>query len=227
MKKTLLIILLVSLLVGIQSVYAFPDSVGIIDTFVRADSGTLGVNWTQKVDSDETCAGLELKDNGAQPLTSSSNCSAYYNADTFGPNLDVWTTQVRGGSPAGRIYYHLVDAGTGSPDGYYVEWSNAADFVRIRRIDNGTPTTICTFTVTPVTGDSIGVSYRDGVHRAWLKVGAGAWTEQCSATDVTYPLKGNVGLHIFGASGAGGANVAPFAGGTVAGLTRALMGVGQ
>jgi hypothetical protein len=85
------------------------------DDFNRADSGSLGANWT------ETDHGLQIVSNEARVITNGAYQFAYWNADAF--DSDHYSQAVFAGSPAdmevctrvqagGNLYMLMVNSGS-------------------------------------------------------------------------------------------------------------------
>ena len=65
---------------------ATPFSQTIVrDTFTRANSGTLGANWTSLSDTQDTQV-LSIVSNAAQPAVVGGRAASFWNANTFTPD---------------------------------------------------------------------------------------------------------------------------------------------
>lgn len=87
------------------------------DSFVRANAGTLGANWTTQTDSTDTGV-IGITSNAAVPTASGNNSASYFSAATFPANQyaqcivsGTGGATTHGGGPATRMssgnYYQM------------------------------------------------------------------------------------------------------------------------
>lgn len=193
--------------------WSFPTT-DVTETFTGTDgTSPPNANWTNQIGA--TACGLQIISNAASPVTSSTNCTAYYNVTTY-TNVDAYVTWMSGGSPIIEVWCRIQSPGSGAVDGYKVQHNTGADTLKLFRVDNNTDTQLgTTDTIVLANGDSIGIECNGSTIKAFFKLAAGAWTEQESQTDATYGSAGNVGLRCSGSSGAGGTLCDGFGIGTV------------
>lgn len=138
---------------------AFPTT-PILDNFNRGDEGPPpSANWTTVTWSD---GGLKVLSNAAVPeATTTGDYIIYWNASTFGPNLEARFTIVDYVITANVSYaefYLLVDDPVDFNVYYYIEIDKDG-FVRLYR-ESGIK---ATETVTLTDGDQWGIEIIDGV----------------------------------------------------------------
>lgn len=168
---------------------AFPTT-PILDNFNRADSGTLGSNWTISGDVD-----LAISSNQAAPSSAAAFNNDYYNVKTFlnceayvtvnvkPTNGDLMGLQARFQSGGETYYLEIIsDAGTDTwALGYFDGISSGFE------LDSGTQEI--------TNGDSFGIACIGSSIQAWYKSGAGAWTLLSSKEDTTLTADGFLGLY--------------------------------
>lgn len=192
------------------ALWAFP-SVSVIDDFNRANNADLGSNWTNPVDNND-CA-LQIVSNTARVTSTSTDCSEYWNVGNLGPDVEAYATITTKAGGLFYLYCRLQSEGTSGVDGYLAYASDAADLIRLYRLDNNVLTQLATAAQLWADGDALGISCVGTTIQVWRKAtGGGSWTLIHSQTDSTYQAAGKVGL--FMRTGAGGA-VDDFAAGTL------------
>jgi hypothetical protein len=150
-----------------------PFSVTIVrDTFVRANSGTLGANWTTISDSTDTGT-IGITSNAAAPQVLAANSAAFYNAAVFRPdqyseciiNSSAFGTNTHGGGP-------IVRASSANGGSYYRMFVNLlGGVVACQKLVNGSFSGVVTGTGAAVAGSlarlevvgSVLTGYIDGV----------------------------------------------------------------
>jgi hypothetical protein len=143
-----------------------------LDTFNRADEGPPpGPNWAHPVLSTDP-SGLVVDSNSLQ-CNGTPNCSAYWNASTFGPNVRVTLAvpdTVSGGNQIINLYVRLTSPNVAaSTDGYECRFrpDDLQNDVLIRRLDNSSGTTLSTTSVDIDDGETIGCSAIGNQVCAW------------------------------------------------------------
>ena len=175
----------------------------LLDTFNRGDEGPPpGLYWD---------SGIR---NGDESLIVSSNeCRV---DATGGPDFGAcWYTQTEATANWCEAYVTISwlpstgnsvevlarvrDPATAAVDGYAVRYSNTGGHgggaVYIYRIDNDVYTQIASQIVLFANGDGLGIRCNGSSITAWRKTG-GAWVQQTSAVDATYPDAGLIGLAV-------------------------------
>jgi len=186
---------------------AFP-TIGILDDFNRADSGTLGASWTADV-INLGLSSLQIVSNAASTVGGFRN--NWWNGTTFGPDVEVTTTikstflNVDDGDGGwagtqGGLYARLVTPGTAGADGYYLFFFGGeitGYWAFLQRVDNGVFTTLgATYTgFTVSTDDKFGISVVGSTLTFYRKPAAGSWAQvSTTRTDTTYSAAGYIGL---------------------------------
>lgn len=143
--------------------WAFPDN-GVLDTFTGSDgTNPPSANWTNGI---YTADGIWIQDNAATTNNASGfEGHGYWNVQTFGPDSEAYATIVDvAAAQFGSVYARLTTPGVGTADGYLVEWIDGSSQLLIRRLDNGTTTTLGTaITQTIATGERE-VKHVNGTH---------------------------------------------------------------
>lgn len=181
---------------------AFPSVAALLDNFNRADGDGLGSNWTEPMVSTDTSSDLDISSNGVISNAGSGvRSSAYWNAATFGPDVEAYVTYVN--TPQtnriSEVCARIHEFTSTSPDGYSVRNAAAAtDVIRIFRLDDGTYTQLgADINQEFAGGDKLGIecigdqiaAYRyNAVSLSWSQVGV--------RTEATYDTAGNVGLAV-------------------------------
>lgn len=204
------------------SAEGFPDN-GVLDTFTGTDGANPpNANWTN-ADIRSGGAGCTRDDNAVGPGATSGFWGCYWNASTFGPDAEAYATIVNIGSTGfGAVCARLTTPGSGTTDGYCVEWADATSQIFIYRVDNEVGTQLgATISQTITTTDKIGISAIGDQICAWFSDSGGAWTQLACRTDGTYTAAGRIGLYLNGTLGVGAMD--DFGGGTTASASSNFM----
>lgn len=173
----------------------FPTT-GLLDNFNRADSGTLGANWTNKVGAGDA-AGLKIVSNHAEVVTAGSTNGAYWSVGTVGPDSEAYVTlaSVPTGGGHAEVFARLVNAG-GTFSGYGIDMSGSG-LMALYRWDAGANTQLGSGygPVTLTAGDAIGIECA-GLWISSYYYTSGTWSQGDSSGDTTYPAAGHIGLRI-------------------------------
>jgi hypothetical protein len=135
---------------------ATPFSQTIVrDTFTRANSGTLGANWTANSDA-ITTGTIGIVSNSAQSVTGigTGNAASFYNAATFLPNQ--YSECILNGSALGTNTHLVGPTVRGSAAGYYRftgNMSNTAANVQLAKVVGGSFTSLASTSITLALGD--------------------------------------------------------------------------
>jgi hypothetical protein len=179
---------------------AFGDT-GVLDNFNRGD-GAPGANWSALWGDPQ----FEIVSN--QAYASGSWKSGYWNPGTFGPDSEVFLTNV---TPSTNYIFARLTA-TASPTGYLL-WIQA-DAGALYRIASGTKTQLgAGFAMSYDAGNGVGLECIGSTIKAYENAGSG-WTELATRDDETYGTAGYLG---FDCAAAGYWD--NFGGGTVGGGT--------
>jgi hypothetical protein len=134
-----------------------------LDNFNRADEGPPpSANWAGPVLSTDP-SGLVVESN-TLVCNDTPNCSGYWNASTFGPNMRVSLQvpdTVSGGTQIINLYVRLTNPNVAaSTDGYECRFrpDDLQNDVLIRRLDNSSGTTLSTTAVDIDDGETIACS---------------------------------------------------------------------
>ena len=190
----------------------FPTT-GVLDDFNRSNSGTLGANWIS-VFSD-----LSISSNRAAGSSSSDN-DDYYNAASYGPDVEAYTTitTLPGNNNYVQLWARLDVTNTNL---YLLEYEqlSGTDAVRFYRVDGGSSIVQIGSTINQnfSAGDLLGLRIVGSALTAWYKPTGGSWTLLGSVMDGTYDNAGYIGLGIYGTTG----RVDDFGGGNVTGMSLA------
>lgn len=172
---------------------AFGDALAVIDDYNRADAATLGANWSSEP-LNNGAAMPAIVTNRAMSQGAFSSVAAWYNAATFGPDVEVAHTLPVAGSQYVYLFVRLTDpsASANTADGYALELVNTA--MNIYRQDNAVGTALgAEQTVTfPSSGDRLGFEANGSTLQAHRHTGSWA-TYGASRSDATYAAEGYVG----------------------------------
>jgi len=172
---------------------SFPTT-SVLDDFMRANESPLTGNWTNQMVSGT--GGINLTSN--QLVCGGVFCSAYWNAATFGPDMEAYFTIPTVGATGSCVSTVLRGSGTGATFTGYLLFackSAGTDTFEFYGLNNTTFTMIgSTINQEFSNGDSIGASIVGTTLKAYYQAGAGAWTEIGSETDATYSGTGFIGL---------------------------------
>lgn len=195
---------------------AFPTT-GILDSFNRADSATLGGNWTEDIyASNDVAAGIFSNQARVQSVTFGSawlnnanygpNCEAYFTLvnsldalfwDPYAMDLDAWYYQ------RVQLFLRLQQPGSaGTADAYMFLLSGGlsdAGGIWYYRIDNQVLTVLGVNgeAVSQATGDQWGFEANGSNLKAYRKPSGGSWAAVGSGrTDNTYNSAGRIGFYL-------------------------------
>ena len=192
---------------------AFPHT-SILDTFNRADSGSLGANWTQLNPgggAGYTSTQVGISGNAAyDPQTAGANkASAAWTATQFAANQEAFCTIAVVPGDAYGVCLRCQNVGGIGCKYYFVQ--TTAPSWNINRIDNfSTSTQLTSGATTVVNGDQFGGRVYDSggnvVIEIW-KLVSGTWTRLGSYTDSSASKITGVGYVGFVVGNANGSSV--------------------
>jgi hypothetical protein len=183
----------------------FPTNTTILDTFTGTED-PVTTNWTGVLFNGDS--GGMAKTGGilTNQTGGGTDTSAWWDAGTFGPGVEVFTTVTTASGVAAnqfKLLARISNPGTANASGYelHVEKSAGTDIWRIRRRDNVTSTQLgADMNQEIVSGDSIGLACIGNQISAYYKPAAGSWTLVGTRTDSTYGGSGVIGVKTFQAS---------------------------
>ncbi len=146
----------------------------MLDNFNRAN-GPVGSNWTDIHAGSFSTMNIQ-NSVAVDPASASGYAWNYWNASTFGPDVEAYTTiATYSGNDTLRIGAR-VSVTSSTYNGYFVSIAATGTW-SILRITSGTPTTLATGSVTdPVSsGDQIGIRIVGSVITALHKTAANGW----------------------------------------------------
>lgn len=181
---------------------ADPSTSSLLDDFNRADDSSPppGTSWTNGVITFVGGEGIVIVSNQACRLSSGGyRQGGYWNLGTFS-NVDVvvelsaWTA---GAGEGFCVYARLAEVGSGTTDGYQVDFSHNGSTVdvTINRYLDTSPTSLRTVAISALAAnDKLAFTCRGDLLIAWRRdSGASEWTQVVAALDGTY-VNGFVGL---------------------------------
>ena len=172
---------------------AFPTT-GVLDTFDRANSGSLGANWN------ETLVGSwSIASNLAAPDSVAGGAAfAFWSAAAFTDDVEAYaivSTKPPDGS-SGYIFARLQQTGSlATLDGYdvHVVAASGTDTFEIQRLDNAVSTVLTSGSQELTNGNGVGIEIIGTTLRALINTGSG-YTQVLSTTSSTYTGSGNIGI---------------------------------
>jgi hypothetical protein len=159
----------------------------VLDDFNRAD-GPVGSSWSV-IRPNPGFAAMNVSGNVAVDASSSAFAWNYWNATTFGPDVEAYATISRlGASDTMRVGARVT--GGNAHSGYYVSISSAGSW-SIIRVDNGSSTTTTLTSVQrPVAaGDSVGIRIIGSVVIALHRSGGNDWVQVLSYDTASDPIR--------------------------------------
>lgn len=204
---------------------AFPTT-SVLDDFNRADSGSLGSNWSVSYYlAGSTPHGI-ASNQCAVPSGTFHYPREYYNVSTYGPDSEAFytlVTVIADGEDACIVGLRQKEAGSGTHDDYHFDlgaMSAGTDTsLRLVRTDNGSGSGGRTqlgasFSQAVTNGYKYGIEAIGSDITAYTDTGGG-WASMATRSDSTYTAAGNLNLTApYG--GSGNFNVVDdFGGGTV------------
>jgi hypothetical protein len=164
-------------LVGVVPQPSLAPTTPVLDNFNRAN-GSVGANWT--VMKSGSFSTMNISGNAAVNPSSTQFAWNYWNAGSFGPDVEAYATVASYGSnDVIRIGARVT--GGSSYSGYFVAVS-AAGVWSIIRIDNGgSPVTLAGGVSDPLaSGDQIAIRIVGSVVTALHKTPSGTWRQVLS-----------------------------------------------
>jgi hypothetical protein len=189
-----------------RSIWLAPEepSQTLLDNANRADEGPPpSTSWANGLITFVAGEGVVVSSNNfCRKSSGGYRQGSYYNAATFGPNID--TVAELGGLPdfdadGIGLYGPITTPGDPTTDGYALWLERASSTLytwRIWRLDNagvGVDFGGDSFSA-PAVGDLIAFTKRSSVIRVWHKPSAGVWVIKNEMIDTTYNAPGFVGL---------------------------------
>lgn len=179
----------------------------VIEAFTGTDGTTpVNSNWSNDVLL-KGSRGIKIASNEGIGNTASVFNTAWYNAATFGPDVEAWVTIPTVpalATDAVGILLRIVTPGTGTASGYSLlaRKQAAVDTIEMNRTDN-TVDTLLSPSVTQefAAGDAFGLQAIGPYLTAFYKPSGGPWSSLFTRYDSTYTAAGYVALAIDNSSG--------------------------
>jgi hypothetical protein len=191
---------------------ALAPSTPILDDFNRAD-GPAGANWAVIRSNFVT---MNVSSNAAVDSSTTTFAFNYWKPATYGPDAEAYATIAAWGGSAEnlRIGARVINPGTNSDSGYFVQVSGTGVW-SIIRIDSGVSTTLATGpTQVPAEGDGVAIRIVGSVVTALHETSSSGWAQVLSydtSSDATrYTAAGSLAV------GMKPSTIDDFGGGTVA-----------
>lgn len=214
-----------------------------LDEFNRADSATLGANWTEDPFLTHVSgSGLSIVSNQAAPDLNSAWNLAYWSAESYSGDMESVVTvgQKPGDNSFFRIFTRCRNPTTTGVTGYILLVTarpGASDSWKLVRADSNIQRVLISPATDPLRefspGDKLRLTSIGDQHRGAINDGSG-WVDVVFATDVTYTGAGTcfIGWGVDGGPGNTAARAESFSGGAIANAgqrfgTATLMGVGR
>jgi hypothetical protein len=169
----------------------------VLDNFNRAN-GAVGSNWSN-IRPTTGFAAMNVSASGAVDASSTQFAWNFWNAATFGPNVEAYVTvRSYGASDTIRIGAR-VTGGTNSYSGYYVSVSAAGAWSIIRIDNGGSPITLASgVTKTLASGDKLAIQIVGPNITALDDTTAAGWTQvltyNTSSDTTRYTAAGSLAL---------------------------------
>jgi hypothetical protein len=180
--KRLSSLIILFLLIPTLCFGAFPTT-GILDNFNRANSPSLGADWTQYIGT----AGISSNQFylGADYDTE----IALWNHGNFGPDTELYITIATHYSD--EVAFYIRD--DGADNSYKVYFNTATNIIQIFRIDDGDSTQLgSTVNQTISNGDGLGVEMIGSTIKSYYKASGGSWVAKDTQSDSTYSNAGEM-----------------------------------
>ena len=169
---------------------AGPNGTALLDDFNRANSSSLGGNWT----ADPFGFGLsslQIASNQCVPASDTYGANSW-GAGSFTADMEAYMTVATNPSNNVRLLCRLSNVGTSSVCGYSLIVASAG--VDLYRIDNQSLTFLLNVAGVPSAGDKWAISCVGSTISAYRDHGSG-WGFLFSQNDATYPTGSRIGLY--------------------------------
>ena len=199
---------------------------GLLDSFTRADSTSLGTNWTADI-LGQFYGSFDIVTNAAK-VGSGAYDSNWWNVASFTAAQDVYATIVTMPTTSFRLYARLANPGTNSCTGYELEIDTTTSYI-VRLDTAGVRVTLLNLSTVFANGNKAKLECSGTTLTAYRDTGAG-WVSLGSTTDSYYDRVGYIGML---AQNTTALTVDDFGGGAIAppappagSARRTLMGAG-
>jgi hypothetical protein len=188
---------------------AFPVT-GTLDSFDRANSATLGANWTKNIIG-AGATDIKLDTNRAYPDALNATVTAWWNPAQFGADCEAYVTYPSGAAgfddfdqtweTDAWLFFRIQSPGSAAADGYtFVSYDTGNPGIGLgavfHRIDNGALTKLGNTypAATVAAGEKRGISIV-GNTMSWYYNTTGTWVSGgTTRTDSTYAAAGYIGI---------------------------------
>lgn len=199
---------------------SFPTT-NVLDNFTRAD-GALGADWAEIAIE---AGALTIVSGEAVTASAGTRTGSYWEADTFGADVECFATLVDPGVTSSLIdrsmylWVRATDLDTTSPNGYHckVSWfrfSSGRTVINtvsaaLYKVVSGSYSLLATTATSIPAGVRFGVRASGSALSVWRDSGSG-WAQILSTSDSTFSSGGRIGLSLddFTADAFGGGNIA-------------------
>lgn len=170
-----------------------PFGTAVLDSFTRADSGTLGANWTADI-SGQGFSSWTIASNTCDASAGGFD-SSYWNPSSFGPACEVFCTVTT--LPATqelRLLARINNPGGSTVTAYELEVSvGGADTLLYRRDSDVTRVLMGTIGVSVAAGNKLALVCNGTSIQAYKDTGGG-WVQIANETDASYSNAGRIGI---------------------------------
>lgn len=195
----------------------FPTT-DVLTTFTQAD-GPLPAQWSTPVESGEP--GAPSVFSNAMVGVSSTDCSAWWNVETFGSDTEVFCTLPTGSDKSAPIYLYARTASenTAGVDAYTIVFSLQSDEIDVYRVINNVAAgPLLTIPHVHVLGSQYGMRVSDAGADIFIEVFEDG-DSLGSTTDIgqqsAFPGPGHIGAGLYGGGNSLTRSIDNFGGGTV------------
>lgn len=168
---------------------AGPYGTGILDDYNRANSGTLGANWTADV-SAQGFSSWTIVSNTCDASAGGFD-SNWWNVAQYGPDCEVYcTVPTLPDTQELRLLARIANPGGATVTAYELEVAaDGTDTLLYRRNSDVSRTVLGTIGVSVAAGDRIALACIGSEIEAWKDTGGG-WSMIANETDSTYTNSG-------------------------------------
>lgn len=197
---------------------AFPTT-GVLDSFDRADSASLGASWTPQFDS------FKIVSNQCAVTTSDTYTAVLYGT-AFANDQEVYLTlsTISTVFNYGRLWVRSSSSTDPEVASYSLSWDAEFGTITVNDVTSTVETQLgATITQSLSSGDSVGLSIIGSTITVYYKASGGSWNSLATRTDSAHSTGAYLAMEVYGKTASRFDN---FGGGSI-GLHRLnLLGVG-